>query len=200
MLLFFLSSVALTCHCKHVYNHSVKLLMHPRRREKKQTVSQMNTWTVCFKMSHLFSEFLQLLLVLRNCLLATFQDFFQLFLKYSNLQTKPLEQNSSCNNLDTLRKKISRPVHFTSRSLRSMMFLEVRRPSSPFFTLTSRTCFSTCHSLLWWLIMMSICFISSWSSGSHDDRTELQHTDQMKARLLEPVKYNIHVLIQFDVT
>lgn len=62
----------------------------------------------------------------------------------------------------------------TSRSLRSMWLLEVSSSSSPLFSLTSMACISASHSLLWWLIMMSICLISSWSSGSHDDRTELK--------------------------
>lgn len=68
-----------------------------------------------------------------------------------------------------------RIFYFTSRSLRSMRFLEVNNSSSPLFSLSPMAWISASHTLLWSLIIMSTCRINSWTSGTQDDRTELEY-------------------------
>lgn len=62
---------------------------------------------------------------------------------------------------------------YTSWSCRAARLLEACSSSPSAFSRSCRLFTSACHSALWLLIMMSICLISSCSSGSQDDRTEL---------------------------
>lgn len=63
---------------------------------------------------------------------------------------------------------------YTSWSCRAARLLEDCSSSPSAFSRSCRLFTSACHSALWLLTMMSICFISSCSSGSQEDRTELR--------------------------
>lgn len=132
--------------------------------------------------SYLFSDFLQLLLVLPDQPLVPRLPI-QLPAQRSDLGSAGQRSNDIskshtvkvCAALQNLvMKDLGTSSVYTSWPCRAVRLLEACSSSPSAFSRSCRRFTSACHSALWLLIMMSICFISSCSSGSQDDRTELR--------------------------
>lgn len=138
--------------------------------------TDLNTYAECLK--HLFTDVEEASLILKKQPLLLLQPLAQ----RSDLNTVRITEmvfthkfyHHAALNVGQFKALLGWSISCTSRSFCSIRFREIINSSSLRLSRFWTSCSSVSQSRFCCWIIRSICLISSWSSGSQEERTELE--------------------------